>query len=91
MSQESPGENLSSRKWMTVDQTARYLQIHKVSVYKAIQRGQLPYIKKPGFGIKVDRVRLDELLEREEHIPPTGARVVVDRRRKARADEHGGA
>lgn len=49
-------------KWMTMVQTSRYTSISLKKCYDLCQQGQLPSAKIGG-SIRVDRERLDKMLE----------------------------
>ena len=48
---------------MTVQEVASYLGLHKVSVYKAIRRGDIP-VNRIGKNIRVSKAALDEAMAR---------------------------
>ena len=52
------------RRWLTVKETAEYLGVHEKSLYRACLKGQIPSVKTPGLGRRVDKIKLDALLER---------------------------
>jgi len=54
------------RRWLTVFETAEALRVHPVTIRKALSRGQIPFAKKPGIGIRIDWPRLERELERLE-------------------------
>jgi excisionase family DNA binding protein len=51
------------RRWLKASEAATYLGIHQKSLYRALKRKQIPFSKPPGVGIRLDRLRLDRLLE----------------------------
>ena len=54
------------KRWLKPNEAAAYLGISRGSLYNAISRGLLPASKTPGVGIRLDRVKLDALLEENE-------------------------
>ena len=54
---------LPESNWLKVKQAAEYLQVHEKSIYRACVLNRIPYIKLPGIGIRIDKKKLDELLE----------------------------
>jgi len=59
------------RRWLTVRETAKYLNLHIKSVYRSCSQQKIPHSKVPGIGIRVDKKRLDEKIESSE-IEPQG-------------------
>jgi excisionase family DNA binding protein len=57
------------RRWLRVVEVAERLGCHPVTIRKAIARGQLPYVRKGGIGIRIDWPAFEKMLETEEVIP----------------------
>jgi excisionase family DNA binding protein len=55
---------LPESRWLRVKQAAEYLQLHQRSVYKACILKRIPHVKLPGIGIRIDKKKLDRMLER---------------------------
>lgn len=53
------------RRWITPKSCADYLSIHLKTVYAQIARGEIPAAKVGG-SIRIDKKRLDELMEASE-------------------------
>ena len=51
------------RRFFKASEMAGYLGLHPKSIYRAIKRRQIPAKKVPGIGIRVDKQRLDAMLE----------------------------
>ena len=51
------------RRWLTVKETAVYLNLHYKSVYRLVYKRKIPFSKPSGIGIRIDKVELDRLLE----------------------------
>ena len=54
------------RRWLKPDEVALYLGITRGAVYNAIAKGLLPASKTPGIGLRLDKHKLDEILEENE-------------------------
>ncbi|MHA1285535.1 MAG: helix-turn-helix domain-containing protein [Promethearchaeota archaeon] len=52
-------------RWLSVKAVARYLDLHPKSVYNLIYQGHIPATKIGG-SIRIDRKKLDQLLESQE-------------------------
>lgn len=39
---KKPNDNLSERTWLTVAQVAEYLALSKVTIYRLLERGDIP-------------------------------------------------
>lgn len=48
-------------EFLTVVEVAKYLGMHKLSVYRAIKNGTIPY-KRIGKNIRVSKAELDEAM-----------------------------
>ena len=55
---------LPESRWLKVKQAVQYLQLHEQSVYRACILNRIPHVKLPGVGIRVDKKKLDQMLER---------------------------
>jgi len=51
------------RRWISVKETAQYLNLHLKTVYRLVSINAIPYSKISGYGIRIDRVELDQMLE----------------------------
>jgi excisionase family DNA binding protein len=54
------------RRYFKASEMAEYLGLHPKSIYRAIARRQIPAVKMPGIGIRVDKKKLETMLERGE-------------------------
>ena len=52
------------KRWMKASEVAAYLSLNEKSVYRACRHGQIPSSKAPGIGVRVDKLKLDAMLER---------------------------
>jgi len=55
---------MQASDFMTVSETAEWLQVHKVSVYRGVREGELPYIKL-GRQIRIPRDAFLEYVQRK--------------------------
>jgi excisionase family DNA binding protein len=53
------------RRFFKTSEIADYLGLNRKSIYRAIARRQIPAVKVPGIGIRVDKQRLDAILENQ--------------------------
>jgi|GEM_PF-1534264 excisionase family DNA binding protein len=53
------------RRWLRVSEAGEYLGLHPKSIYRACCQRKIPFSKVPGIGVRIDKRRLDALLERE--------------------------
>jgi excisionase family DNA binding protein len=53
------------KRWMKADEAAEYLSINLQTVYRLMLCRQLPALKLKGVGWRVDRRRLEAMMERE--------------------------
>lgn len=51
------------RRWLTVKETANYLNLHPQSVYRDCYKGKIPFSRVPGIGLRIDKKALDEQLQ----------------------------
>lgn len=61
--------NLPEKRWLKAEEAAAYLGKAKGTVYNLISQGLLPYSKRKGIGLRIDRKRIDEMLEEAEVLP----------------------
>jgi excisionase family DNA binding protein len=61
--------NTLGRRWFRADEIAEYLHLNPKTVYSLCSRGMFPHIKKPGVGLRIDKVKLDQMLEEDETLP----------------------
>lgn len=54
------------RRWLKVNEAARYLGSHPRSIRRALAAGKIPYSKVRGIGVRIDKLGLDELLSGRE-------------------------
>jgi len=52
------------KRWITVAETASYLSLHPVSIYRLIDRGQIPAAR-VGRNVRVDLKALEAMMEEE--------------------------
>jgi len=52
------------RRWITPRETAEYLSLHPISVYRLMAKGIIPSVK-IGRSVRIDLKALDEFLERQ--------------------------
>ena len=57
----------SGKRWLSVSQAADYLGVSRKGLYNTIERGLIPHSKVKGIGIRLDRYKLDRLLEQNEN------------------------
>lgn len=50
------------RRWLKASEAARYVGVHTKTIYRACRARQIPYVKVPGIGVRIDRHGLDQLL-----------------------------
>lgn len=58
------------RRWLKISEAAEYLGLHSKSVYRACRQRKIPCSKLPGIGMRIDKQKLDRLLE-EQGIDPS--------------------
>ena len=51
------------KRWITPKETATYLSVNLKAVYRMIYMHQLPAVKIKGAGWRIDRRKLDKMLE----------------------------
>lgn len=60
-----PPSELKADRWMTVNEVAEYLKVHRTTVYDWMRDGLLPYHELPnGRGRRFDRSEVDGVLHR---------------------------
>jgi len=52
------------KRWITVVEAASYLSLHPVSIYRLIDRGQIPAAR-VGRNVRVDLKALESMMEEE--------------------------
>ena len=57
------------RVWLKVGEVAERLAVHPVTIRKMLARREIPFIKRPGIGVRIDWKRYQEELERSEVLP----------------------
>lgn len=57
------------RRWYRAPEIAAYLSLSPKTVYDLCSRGLLPCVKFKGIGLRIDKVKLDQMLEAEEITP----------------------
>ena len=57
------------RRWYTAKEIGVYLSLSHKTIYDLCARGVLPFTKKKGIGVRIDKRKLDEMLEAEEITP----------------------
>ena len=53
------------RRWLRVSEAAEYLGLHPKSIYRACHQQKIPFSKARGIGVRIDKLKLDSLLERQ--------------------------
>jgi excisionase family DNA binding protein len=53
------------RRFFKASEIADYLGLNRKSIYRAIARRQIPAVKVAGIGIRVDKQKLDAMLENQ--------------------------
>jgi len=53
------------KKWMKVKEVAEYLSVNASTVYRMLSAHQIPGIRIKGAGWRIDRKKLDEMLDDE--------------------------
>lgn len=57
------------RRWLKASEAGEYLGLHVKSIYRACRHRKIPFSKIPGIGMRIDKQKLDGLLE-EQGINP---------------------
>ncbi len=57
------------RRWFKVKEIAEYLSLSPKTIYDLCSKGVLPFTKVKGVGLRIDKIKLDQVLEREEVMP----------------------
>ena len=60
---------MEPRRWLKVSEVATALGVHPVTIRKLISRRSIPFVKKPGVGVRIDWPKLERQLERAEVLP----------------------
>ena len=53
------------KRWMKIKETAEYLSVNTSTIYRMLSAHQIPGIKIKGAGWRIDRRKLDKMLEDE--------------------------
>jgi excisionase family DNA binding protein len=53
------------KRWLRVREAGEYLGLHPKSIYRACCQRKIPFSKVPGIGVRIDKRRLDAVLERQ--------------------------
>jgi excisionase family DNA binding protein len=56
---------VNEKRWMSIKDAAEYLGVNGTSLYRACRKNWIPSIKSRGIGVRVDRVKLDAMLENQ--------------------------
>lgn len=62
-------ENLEKRRWLTIRETCQLYHLSEKSLYRSLRCGRVPGTKIKGIGCRVDKLKLDALLEGTAPIP----------------------
>jgi len=54
-----------NKRWMRPKEVAEYLSVHVKTIYRMLCAHQLPAVKIKGAGWRIDRKKLDEMIEGE--------------------------
>jgi len=57
------------RRWLTVKEAAGYLGLKYKGLYNSLKARKIPFSRAKGIGIRLDRLALDRLLERNQTLP----------------------
>ena len=55
---------LIEKRWLKASEAGEYLGLHPKSVYRACCQRKIPFSKVRGIGVRIDKRKLDALLER---------------------------
>ena len=53
------------KKWMRIKEVAEYLSVNTSTIYRMLYAHQIPGIRIKGAGWRIDRKKLDEMLDDE--------------------------
>ena len=53
------------RRWLKASEAGAYLGLHIKSIYRACRQRKIPCSKLPGIGMRIDKQKLDSLLEQQ--------------------------
>jgi excisionase family DNA binding protein len=67
------------RRWLKVSEAGQYLGLHPKSVYRSCSQRKIPFSRAPGIGIRIDKLELDALLERQGINPEKFGRRLAKR------------
>lgn len=54
------------KRWLPVKSAAAYISINYKTLYDLIGKGEIPHVRRKGIGIRVDKKKLDEMMEASE-------------------------
>jgi len=57
------------RRWISAKEAAQYLNLHIKTIYRLVSIGTILYSKIPSYGIRIDKVKLDQILEAHKVSP----------------------
>jgi len=61
---------------LTVKEAAKFLSIHRKSLYRLISQHRIPFIRKPGIGYRFKHSHLERWLQ-EGYEPPSGWKDII--------------
>jgi excisionase family DNA binding protein len=71
------------RRWLKASEVGEYLGLHPKSIYRACRHRRIPFSKIPGLGLRIDKQKLDILLERQRVNPEEFTKKLRDKKEKA--------
>lgn len=57
--------DMDRKRWIKPKEAADYLSVHLKTIYRMIYMNRLPAVKIKGAGWRIDRKKLDDMLEEE--------------------------
>ncbi len=66
------------RRWLKASEAGEYLGLHVKSIYRACHHRKIPFSKIPGIGMRIDKHKLDDLLEAQGISPRDFGNVLRD-------------
>ena len=69
------------RRWLKASEAGEYLGLHVKSIYRACRHRKIPFSKIPGIGMRIDKQKLDSLLEEQGTNPRDFGKALGDRKR----------
>jgi len=67
------------KRWLKVSEAGEYLALHPKSIYRACCQRKIPFSKTLGIGIRIDKLKLDALLEHHGVKPREFGKTLNDR------------